>query len=293
MKKYHFLWITVLLAMIGMTFPNKLSIEKYEVADKPVTGGKFNILLLGIDSRDEENSRSDVIMLINVDRRAREFKVLSIPRDTRVNLPNAGFTKINHAHLLGELAGGTKMGSQEALEAVRQLCGCIITYYLKIDFQGFENSIDLIGGIEIDLPSPVELTYSKTTIPAGLQHLNGHETLKLVRERHSLAGGDFARQNHQYLVLKAILRKVLAPENLKQLPSLLDKAKQEVIDTNLNKSEIISLSRLLIGAAEEDFLYLQLPGQGKYLPDELLKRNLYYWDPDMLKLQEIAERYLY
>lgn len=240
----------------------------------------FNVLLLGIDARKDEVSRTDALILASVNFREGKVKLMSIPRDTRVSLEGVGHTKINHAHFLGELKGGSKAGTREAIQAVSNLCRCGINYYLKIDFEGFEKFVDTLGGIDVELPEPVKLTYAGKTLPAGKQRLNGSTALELVRERESLKDGDFGRQRNQAMVLKSIAAKAVEPQNLKRLPELVKKLKEEVIDMNFSESDLISLAWLVKDLSPKNVSYSQIPGKDGYGLDPLLKREVYYWIAD-------------
>ncbi|USB33022.1 LCP family protein [Paenibacillus sp. YPG26] len=247
----------------------------------------LNILILGIDARGSEDSRTDVMMLARVNVDENRVSLVSIPRDTRVKLPGVGYTKINHAHLLGELRGGNHEGTKASLQAVSNLCGCSIHYYVKTDFEGFEHFIDTLGGLEVTLPAPVKLTYAHLTLPAGEQKLGGDLTLKLVQERHSLAEGDQGRQQNQALVLKSILRTLLQPANLARLPVLIRQVREDMVDTNLTDSDLLSLSLLAKEMKTEDMKYYQIPGHSEKLYDPLVKKELYYWIPDVTLMREM------
>lgn len=242
---------------------------------------EFNILLLGIDARGQEASRTDAIMLASVNLREGKIDLLSIPRDTRVYIEGVGYTKISHAHFLGEVKGGNQAGTRETIKAVSELCGCDINYYIKVDFKGFEDFVDNLGGIDLVLSQPVKLTYSNITLPAAKQQLTGSTALCLARERVSLPDGDFGRQRNQALVLKAITQKVIEPQNLERLPSLVRQFKREVIDMNLSEGDLISLAWLLKDVSKDQIYYSQIPGRDGYAIDPLLNMELYYWIPEI------------
>lgn len=259
---------------------------------RPQQSAGFNILILGTDARDREASRTDVIMLAHVDPEQPRVNLVSIPRDTRVALSGIGYTKINHAHALGELHGDTRSGTKAAIQAVSNLCSCTINYYIKTDFEGFEHFIDTLGGLDVHLDAPVKLTYAYTTLPAGDNHLSGAEALDLVRERKSLPGGDSGRQANQAMVLKEIIRSVIQPKNLKNLPSLIEQVREDVLDTNLRDADLISLAWLAKDLKEDQFRYDQLPGQSGKAWDPLVKNELYYWVPDAPAWEKLAEELL-
>ncbi|WP_334072300.1 MULTISPECIES: LCP family protein [Paenibacillus] len=253
----------------------------------------FNILILGTDAREREASRTDVIMLAHVDPEQPRINLVSIPRDTRVPLSGIGYTKINHAHALGELHGNTRSGTKAAIQAVSNLCSCTINYYIKTDFEGFEHFIDTLGGLDVQLDAPVKLTYAHMTLPAGSNHLSGAEALDLVRERKSLPGGDSGRQANQAMVLKEIVHSVIQPKNLKNLPALIEQVREDVLDTNLRDSDLISLAWLAKDLNEEQFRYDQLPGHSGKAWDPLVKNELYYWMPDAPAWEKLAKELLH
>lgn len=248
----------------------------------------INLLLLGTDARKEEISRTDMIMLAHIDLLTKKVTLVSVPRDTRVAIEDVGFTKINHAHMFGETKGGNHAGTQSALSAVQKLLRCEIDCYLKINFQGFRSIVDTLGGVDINLPKRVKLTFMKTELPAGMQHIDGELALKFVQERYSLPNGDFGRQKHQSLLLEAVLQKMSQPRYVLEWPALLSQAAKYVLDTNLAIDDILKLAWHLKGITGEDIDYRQIPGKSGYYRDPLVKSRLYYWIPDEEKLQEIS-----
>lgn len=255
-----------------------------------VAKGSFNLLLLATDARAEEASRTDVLILVQVNPDNKAIKLISIPRDTRVHLPNIGWTKINHAHALAESKGkSSHAGSESALQAVSNLCRCTINYYVKTNFEGFEHFVNTIGGIDMELETPVKLTYYHKTLPKGPQHWDGTTTLQFVRERKSLEDGDHARQQHQVQVLRAIAKKILAPDNLRQLPSLLTLVKEDILDTNLTDADILSLAWLASQIDIGEMEYVQFPGRSGRAYDPLVQAELYYWIPDMEAWGKLAQ----
>lgn len=252
----------------------------------------FNVLLLGIDAREDELSRTDSIMLIHVEPKKNEISLISIPRDTRIKLPNIGYTKINHAHLLGELQGGNQSGTEASIQAVSNLCQCEINYYMKINFDGFIHFIDSIGGLDIELSEPVRLTYAQVTLPAGKNHLDGERALQFVQERRSFSEGDHSRRENQAHLVKTVIQKMLEPGNLFNIPTLYQQVKEDMLDTNLEDKDIASLARLAAKMTGDNMKYFSVPGKEGIAYDPLVKMDLYYWIPDLDEWRDMIDHNL-
>ena len=180
------------------------------VTTQPRPGDRINILLLGLDQRPVESgepSRSDTIMIASLEPRTQSAALLSIPRDLWVAIPqNDGeimYHKITTAHFFGQywnqLEGINADGGPDlAKRTVEYNFGIPIHYYARIDFKGFEKAVDLIGGLDIDVPYeivdtayPLENDTGVTTIrfEPGIQHMDGMTALRYARTRH--ADSDF------------------------------------------------------------------------------------------------------
>ncbi|WP_426452402.1 LCP family protein [Paenibacillus sp. S-38] len=260
--------------------------------EAPQDDGAFNVLVLGLDTLGERSSRSDVIMLSRVKPQERKVNLVSIPRDTRVPLPGIGLTKVNHAHFMAELKGGGEAGTEASIQAVSDLLQAPIHYYVKMNFKGFVDFIDKIGGVDINIPADVFLTAIQQNLPAGRQHLDGWKALAFVRERYSLDNGDFGRQADQSALIRAVAHKLLSPERLPELPGLIKEIKKNVIDTNLTDSDIISLALMYKDLMPEDMVYVQLPGHSLTAQDPLVGQPLWYWEPDLPAVRAIGSQYL-
>jgi len=176
---------------------------------KPQTASKaLNLLILGSDSRDPdtEGSRTDTIMVAHVTADHSSAQVVSIPRDTWLDIPRTASgrggvkAKINAAFAWGGIP--LMVRTVEAYTKIR------IDHVVVIDFAGFAQIVDALGGVDVD----VEGSFTSIHPPfrkfsAGLQHLNGAEALDYSRQRKQFANGDFSRIKHQQQVIKAILAK--------------------------------------------------------------------------------------
>ncbi|TDB80449.1 LCP family protein [Micromonospora sp. KC721] len=176
-------------------------------------GGALNIMILGSDSRDQENaggSRSDTIILAHLTRDRSSAQLISIPRDTWVHVPRSKSgrggrdAKINAAYAWG--------GVPLMVQTVEKFTGVRVDHVTMIDFAGFKEIVDALGGVEVDVEKDFTTKYSldpsgSRTFVKGRQTLSGAAALDYARERHAFADGDFARIRHQQQVIKAILDK--------------------------------------------------------------------------------------
>lgn len=180
------------------------------VTDSP--SDPFYMLLIGADkSQDRDESgeyggsyRTDSMILARVDPKEKEVTLISIPRDTQVDIPGHGTQKINAAYAFG--------GASLAVDTVSELAGVPISHYAEIDFDGFKAVVDALGGIEVDVPMEINDDMAGGHVDAGLQTLNGEQALILCRSRHNyddIGNGDAIRAANQRLVLSAIMEKVM------------------------------------------------------------------------------------
>jgi polyisoprenyl-teichoic acid--peptidoglycan teichoic acid transferase len=171
----------------------------------PELGGKdpIFILALGSDSREGtpiERGLSDSIHIIAINPERRRVSILGFPRDAYVPIPGHGSNKINGAMPLG--------GPELTVQTVENLTGVRFDYYVLTSFDGVQAAVDDIGGLTIDVPFPMSDPFSRTDFDAGVQTLNGHDTLAFARDRHSLTSGDFGRSENQGRVLLAALEQL-------------------------------------------------------------------------------------
>ncbi|HPD40345.1 MAG TPA: LCP family protein [Anaerolineae bacterium] len=218
---------------------------------------RVNLLLLGVDERPQENgmARTDTMMVLTLDPTTLQAGVLSIPRDLWVPIPGYNQGRINTAHRLGELYNYPGGGPALARETVEYNLGIPIQYYVRLNFQGFVDLIDLIGGIDVYVAEPINdplypdnnYGYDPLYIPAGQQHFDGAMALKYARTRHD--SNDFERARRQQQVLLAVLERVsslnllpqLAPR-LGELYTLMDQS----VSTDLTLDEVLALAGLAV-----------------------------------------------
>jgi len=211
--------------------------------------GRVNILILGTDRRDkgERAARTDTMMVASLDPVAKSAVVFSIPRDLWVFIPGYGEGRINTAHFYGELNGG--QGPLLAKETVEANLGIPIDYYVRLDFEGFKEMVDTLGGVTIDVEAPIrddmfpddDYGYRTIYIPAGRQEMDGEMLLQYVRTRHG--GNDFERMRRQQQALRALAQRALNLDLLPRLPALINTA-LDAISTDIQPLEILALANL-------------------------------------------------
>lgn len=196
----------------------------------------FYMVLLGSDARNkDEASRSDVMMLARVDPETATVTLVSIPRDTMVELPEHGRSKINAAFAYDGAAG--------AVRAVKDFAGVPISHYAEIDFEGLKRVVDKLGGVDVDVPvSNNQTTNGSASIVAGKQHMNGEQALSFARERYGYTEGDFQRSENQRILLQAIIDEVMS-RSPSEIPSLVESLAQSV-STDFSLTEIVSLANV-------------------------------------------------
>ena len=190
---------------------------------------RVNILVLGIDQRPGETvaCRTDTMILVSVSPKDMSASLLSIPRDLWVPIrhPKHPEDRINTAHLWGEIENYPGGGPELAKDTVQYNFGVPVHYYMRINFTGFEQIIDRIGGIEVDVPMTIhdvkypapDYSYMTFHIDAGRQFLDGATALKYARTRQGGGDGDFTRMQRQQQVILAIRNRALSLPNLPQL----------------------------------------------------------------------------
>lgn len=165
----------------------------------------YYVLLLGSDARaTDTTSRSDTIILTRVDPSKGRVTLVSIPRDTKVEIPGHGTQKINAAYAFG--------GASGAVDVVSEFAGVKISHYAEIHFDELEKVVDDLGGIWVNVPVSNDQTGASNTgmsIRSGEQLMDGATALSFARERYGYAEGDFQRAENQRLVVQGIANKVM------------------------------------------------------------------------------------
>ncbi|XJS10085.1 LCP family protein [Aerococcaceae bacterium WGS1372] len=202
-------------------------------------GDPINVLVVGTDGggpeRQEDDgyvSRSDTLMLINLNPETGTTKMVSIPRDTLANIEGLDEPdKINHAYAYG--------GIDLTIETVQDFLQIPIDYYAVVNMDGLAEMIDALGGIEVT--SPLSFEYRGTEFHKGeTRQVDGVKAMNFARMRYDDPEGEVGRQNRQKIVIKAIIDKALSLDAVAQYPRLI-KVASEYIMTNVNLNEALSI----------------------------------------------------
>ncbi|HEY9243216.1 MAG TPA: LCP family protein [Streptosporangiaceae bacterium] len=230
------------------------------------SSGPLNMLLAGVDVRSgltrhqqlalhvgaTVSSNSDTLMLIHVSADRDHVTVVSLPRDSWVDIPGHGMDKINAAYGLG--------GPKLVVQTVEQLTGLTINDFIQVNFLGFVKVIDALGGVNICLPYAVDDPYSGLHLPAGLHHVNGITALEYARDRHSFALSDLARIQDQQRLMSSMLKEAISSGTLAdpvKLTRFLQAALAAIkVDQGLNVS---ALADQLRGISPRNVQFMTVP----------------------------------
>ncbi len=268
----------VVVLVISAAFAGAALRVKNFVEPKPQTiketlsfteaSGTINILLTGIDDV-QGGRRADAIAFVVVDIDRKIVRVMSIPRDTRVQIPGRGWEKAAHAYAYG--------GIPLLRETIVNYLGLPINYYLLVNYDSFPSIVDLIGGVEIDVER--RMVYNDyagklfINIPKGPQVLTGKTALHYVRFRHD-ALGDIGRVKRQQDFIKSVLKKIQTPAMITKIPELAKKT-IDLVNSDMTPAQALQLGSYLSDLPPENLNFFTLPGKAAYIA------NLSYWIGDI------------
>ncbi len=249
-----------------------------------------NILVMGIDRVPDapKNSaavfagRSDTMLLLRLDPTDNSVRMLSIPRDTQVDIPGIGIAKINDANVEGGPALSARVVS-------RSLNDVPIDRYVRVTTDAFRELVDLVGGIEVFVPYPmyyVDVTQNlKIDLEPGWQTLNGEQSEQFARFRKD-QNGDIGRVQRQQALLKALRQRLVSPTVLPRLPQVI-RVVQQYVDTNLSLEEMLALVGFGLKLEQDDFKMVLLPGRFS-APNEYIGS---YWLMDSAGRDRVMREY--
>lgn len=257
--------------------------EKSDYRDKAVKPIEDNvsILFVGIDDSEQrnqgdENSRSDALMLATLNNQSKTIKLVSIPRDSLVYIPEVGYEdKITHAHAYG--------GTRVAIETVEELFEIPVDYYVKMNFDAFIDVVDALGEIEAEVPYALlekdQFDRNTVKLDPGLQMLDGREALALARTR--MQDNDLERGKRQQMILKSIMKKAASASSFTKYGDVID-AVGDNMKTDMTFEEMKSFFEYIKdGSPRIDTL--QLAGYDD------MSTGVYYWSLDQESLDEMRD----
>jgi LCP family protein required for cell wall assembly len=253
----------------------------------------INILILGIDNSGHPHSgsfkpsealsgNSDTMLLVRLVPATHQINVLSIPRDTQVQLPGVGTDKINDANV----RGGVTLAAQSVSQVA---AGAQIDRYIRLDIESFIHLVDALGGVEVNVPRAMDYVdhTQKLSIhfSPGKQKLNGQHLEEYIRFRHD-EWGDIGRVQRQQDVMKAILRELLKPATVTKAPQLMQVAQTD-LDTDLSVGEMVAILRFVVASNSHRTNFVMLPGRFSR-PEEY---TLSYWIQDTRATVALLSKY--
>ncbi|WP_421381847.1 LytR family transcriptional regulator [Bacillus salacetis] len=204
--------------------PEKVSVDNQE---------PFSVLLLGVDERENDRGRSDTMIVVTVNPNEESVKMLSIPRDTLVEIVGKGTEdKINHAYAFG--------GVEMAMDTVENFLDIPIDYYAKINMDGFKDIVNAVGGVTVN--NSFAFSYGGDSFAEGEITLDGAEALNYARMRKADPRGDFGRQERQQQIIQAVMKEGASISSLWNYGDIFDAIGKNV-KTNLTFDEMVDIQK--------------------------------------------------
>lgn len=289
-KKQNIAFVLAMVVVFAVFAVAGFTLANYWLGDSPIASEepeepadttpvvnqpkKMNILLLGTDQRENEPARADTIILAFLDLENHDLKLLSIPRDTYAQIPGRGREKLAHANAYG--------GPELTVKTVENLLNVPIDRYVEINFEGFKQMIDTLGGIEMEVEKRMYYPQEDIDLRPGVQRLNGHDALAYVRFRNDPMG-DIGRINRQQKFLKELAEETLKFGTILKLPELIKEANQS-INTNIGAAEMLSLAKAAKNFDASAIEATTLPGTAQYI------NQISYWVPTTQDVEEIIQQ---
>ena len=253
---------------------------------KQNAGDTFNVYISGIDTYGPVSSvsRSDVNIIMTVNKKTGKILLTTTPRDSYVKIADGGnnqYDKLTHAGLYGV---------DSSIHTLENVYGIKIDYYARLNFTSFLKLIDTVGGVDVYNDQAFVSHVGKKNFQPGLLHMNSDMALSFVRERYSLTGGDHDRGKNQEKVIAAIIKKLTSKEGLVNYQSVI-KELSESIQTNMPIETAMGLANEQLRAGKEYIVASQaLTGTGSMslLSYAMPGAQLYMMQIDDKSLEEVT-----
>lgn len=236
-----------------------------QVTSRPTDAASTDILLLGSDQRSGaaaarvSGARADSIMVLHIPADGSAAYLISIMRDTWVNIPGYGSAKVNAALNYGGVA--------LQVATIEQLLGIRMDHVAEIDFEGFKALVDTLGGVDVKVP--VGFTTSGATpytFSAGVNSMNGTQALAFVRERYTFSNGDYQRVINQRAFIRGVYSKLRSQGAMSSAASLLpviqSVAPYMSVDSGLTPSQIVGIAQPVLANGNTQLVTMTLPNAG-------------------------------
>ncbi len=281
-RRLFFVFLLAILTVSLTYFVPKLHIDKNTIihiarrTNWPDTQ-YLHFLFLGIDPYDTP-ARTDTMIYARFDLKNKVIYMLSVPRDSRVDIPGHGLDKINHAHVFG--------GTELTKECVGNLLNVKIDYVVLTNIDAFVKAVDELGGVDINVEKRMKYTDKRgglyIDLQPGLQLLDGEKAMHYVRFRHD-AEGDIGRIRRQQAFMKAVVEKALSLPKLPKIGTVYRELRDGV-ETTLKLSEIAELAYFIRKVGSEHMHMDMVPGTPEMI------RGISYWIPYKPGYDKILER---
>jgi polyisoprenyl-teichoic acid--peptidoglycan teichoic acid transferase len=256
--------------------PQEQVTELTKVPDKQEN---INILVVGVDAGDFKNNtyrsgagRTDTIMIFSINQQSNKVSLISIPRDTYVDIPGRGKDKINHAYAFG--------GMDLSIKTISQFLGIPINHYTKINYEAFTKIVDGLGGVTVDVTEDVRsYTDNRIKVAKGRQKLDGNNAFEYIQTRE----GDISRVQRQQKFVKALADQAISVSSIAKLPGILDNISSSV-QTDMSPKEMLELAMNMRSMSPGNMKNEIIPGQAGML------KGVSYWFPDEVASKEIVNR---
>jgi len=242
--------------------------------------GDTNLLVVGLDNV-EGSHRTDTILVVHVSPKDKKVNVVAIPRDTIMDVPGIGLTKVNHAFAYG--------GIYLTRRTLEDFLGIKIPFSVAINIDGLAKVIDTLGGLTINVEKRMYyIDYAGglfVDLYPGLQHLNGRQSLGYVRFRHD-PSGDMGRIFRQQKFMQALARKIITKKDVLSAPKVIMSLLSN-INTNMSVRQVLGLSLAMRQSFDIGNIEMtSVPG------DSIMIDKVYYMKPDLAEVERITRMYL-
>jgi len=275
-----FLAVFALFALVVIFLNSSFVTEFSAWQESPFSSSRVNILLTGYDIDHDNISRTDTIMIVSFDTSTGDFNILSVPRDTRVEISGRGMNRVNSAYAFG--------GIDLTIETLEDFLQIPIDYYVNIDFQGFIDIVDAMGGVELEVEERMQYVDDAgdlyIDIPQGEQLLDGEKALDFVRYRDARMG-DIGRVQRQQKFISAAISQLMHPSSLTDMPEIVSTGLNAVY-TDIDHFDALPFLRVVSALEFDEIETAKLPGSPEYIG------GASYWIVDEEEKVEIVDEFL-